>query len=67
MTQYNDDDIIITDINEIMTYTESKKYCAPVYRIATNKEADEYRKENEYWRKQTEQEQANGSYHELPD
>ena len=67
MTTYNDDDVIITDINEIMTYAESKKFNAPVYRIATKNEADSYRKESEYWAKQSEQEQHESSYHELPE
>jgi len=49
---YDDDDVVITDINEIMTYAESVKYCIPVYRCATKKETDEYRKECAYWRKQ---------------
>ena len=64
---YKDDDVIITDINEIMTFADSKKYCAPVYRIATKKEAEEYRKECEYWRKQSEQEQHESSVHNLPE
>lgn len=67
MINYNDDDIVITDINETMTYSQSKKFNAPVYRMATKKEADEYKKECEYWTKQSEQEQHEGSYHELPD
>lgn len=48
---YKDDDIIITDINEIMTFADSKKYYASVYRIATKTEAELYEKECEYWRK----------------
>ena len=67
MNDYNNDDIVITDINETMTYAEAKKFNAPVYRIATKKESEEYRKEVEYWRKQSDQEQHEGSYHELPE
>ena len=59
MKEYKDDDVIITDINECMTYAESRKYHAPVYRIATKEEAEDYWKEVEYWRKQTEQDQNN--------
>jgi len=65
MIHYNDEDIIITDINKIMSYAESVKYCALVYRVATKKESDEYRTEMEYWGKQEEQQQHEGSYHEL--
>ena len=55
MFTYNDDDIIITDINEIMTYADSKKYHAFVYRIATKEEAEQYRKECESLKKYFEQ------------
>lgn len=62
----NNDDIIITDINEIMTYAESKKYSEPVFRIATKKEAADYRKECESLRKQQEEQQHESCFHELP-
>jgi len=62
---YNDEDIIMTNIDEIMTFSESKKYCASVQRIATEEEAIEYQKEEDYWRKQSEDENHSGSYHEI--
>ena len=57
MFTYNDDDIIITDIYEIMTYADSKKYQALVYRMATEKEAEQYRKKCEHLKKYFEQKQ----------
>lgn len=64
---YKDDDVVITDENECMTYAQSKQFHCIVFRIATKKEALEYNKECEYWRKQGDEEEHEGSYHELPD
>lgn len=64
---YQNEDVILTEFGEIMTYKEARKYHTLVERKATRNEVNEYKKECEYWRKQGEQEQHEGSYHELPD
>jgi len=65
--EYLNEDVILTEFGEIMTYKEAKNTNTLVERIATGKEADGYIKETKYWKKQDEQGQHEGSYHELPD
>lgn len=64
---YLDDYIILTEFGEIMIYLEAKKTNTLVERKATRKESLEYKKECESLRKQEQQQQHEGSYHELPD
>lgn len=62
---YQNDDVILTEFGEIMTYQDAQETNTLVERLATNKESIEYMKECEYWRKQEQEQQHSGSYHDL--
>ena len=61
---YENEDVIITNENECMTFDESLRYHAVVYRKATHEEEIAFHKERAYWRWQSGQEQMEGSVHE---
>jgi hypothetical protein len=64
---HENEDVILTEFGEVMTYGEAVSTHTLIERKATTEETKEYENECEYWRKQGEQEQHDGSYHELPD
>lgn len=67
MKKYKEEDVVLTEFGEIMYYKEANNTNTLIERKATNKEAELYKIECENCRKQEDQQQHEGSYHELPD
>lgn len=61
------EEIVLTNYDEVMTRSEAIRHNQGIKRIVTNDEAEEYRKEELYWKEQAEQFQHESSHHELND
>lgn len=65
MPTYQDDDVIITEYEEVFFYWEAKKYKFEILRLANEEEAIEFLKEYRYQEQVKSENESAGSFHEL--
>jgi len=65
MESHHNDDVIISQYEEVLFYWQAKEYGHRVLRLATEKEAIEFRKEYRYHEQVKAENENAGSFHEI--
>ncbi len=65
MRTYENDDVVLTDNGEFMTYEEAKRYSEVIFRDATLKESNEFYKERIALEKMFREQEMTSYYHTI--